>query len=59
MLDAWIIEELEEERRRREERPSLGLPLVQLPTVPERPDEGEAEERGDGERRGVIEIDMT
>ncbi|MCZ7599349.1 MAG: hypothetical protein M5U09_18815 [Gammaproteobacteria bacterium] len=43
----------------RRDAPALELPLLQLPAVPEQPDEGEAEERGDGERRGVIVIDMT
>lgn len=57
MLDAWIIEELEELKRK--SPPVLELPLVQLPPAPDPSDGGEAEERGDGERRGVIVIDMT
>lgn len=57
MLDTWIIEELEELNRN--SRPVLELPLVQLPAAPDPSDGGEAEERGDGERRGVIVIDMT
>jgi hypothetical protein len=61
MLEAFIIEELEKERRKRRldsdsERPRLRIPLY--PDAEERPPVKEDQENEEGER-GVVMIDFS
>lgn len=50
MVDAWIIKEIEREKRRESDRPFLELPLDDEP-IP-------AKEEREEEKRGVITIPM-
>lgn len=53
MLDLWIIEQLQREKEKREERPELRIEIDPPPLS-----EIETEESPEEEQRGVVIIDL-